>query len=105
MRRPRMWREPRLELPPECREADALRLREHQIRERRRKLACVIELDAVLAAVRHRSAGIEHQRAAEVRLLVILLDVRTIGSPQHTPVESPRFVAGNISTVLTELDA
>ena len=56
-------------------------------------------------AVFHRSAGIEHQAAAEIGVGLKLLDVKPVGPAVGPPVEPTEVVAGNVFTVFRELDA
>src|SRR5262249_39708256 len=103
--RPGVRRNPRLQLATKHANSDALCLAEHQVTQRDDESGCVVEFRFGFAAIRHRSAAIEKQHAAEVRFLIILLDVGAIGAGKDAPIEAPGFIAWRVEAVLTELDA
>ena len=77
-------------------DADALGLPEHQVGDGGQQPAGVIELRAVLAGVVHGAGGVEDEDAAEVGLLVVLLDVRPVGAAEDAPVDVTRIDARHV---------
>src|SRR5271157_4275509 len=65
----------------------------------------VLELGDVLArGVRHRFAGVQKQVEEQVRLLLVLLEVKLVGLGPDLPVHVADVVARHIFAVLGELD-
>ena len=95
---------------PNCRvergQAHRILLPRHQIRQNGRQIRAVFQLgEPSVVAVAHRTARVQQNLHAHVRLFFVLLDVETIGSGQHAIVEMPRVVAGRVLAMLGELDA
>ena len=105
LRRSRARRDPLLQPRSAHRQPDAFGLREHEIRQRRSQPAGVIELRPRPLPIRHRSAAIEHEHTAEIRLFVIFFNVRPIGPPQHAPIQPPQLIAGRVKSMLPKLNA
>src|SRR5262249_30202418 len=63
------------------------------------------ELSLILGPVGHRAAGVQEQRRAEVRLLLVLADVEAVALAEDPPVDVADLVAGDVLPVLLELDA
>ncbi len=53
----------------------------------------------------HGSAGVEDSTAAEVGVGLELFDVVPVGTAERAPIESAQIVAGDVLSVLGELDA
>src|SRR5262249_10879372 len=87
------------------RQAHAVALAVHEVRERRRQTLAVLILRDPARAVRHRAADVEHHVAVEVRLLLKLFDVVASASSVDLPVNRREIIAGNVLTVFRELDA
>ena len=86
---------------------DRVLLVEHQVGERRRQRARVLEL-AHRGARRlesHRAREVEQQVAAQVGLLGVLLDQVAVAARPHLPVQVLERIAGHVRAVLGELDA
>ena len=89
-------------------QSDTILLAQHQVSERRGKLLGVVvfaETSGAIAAVAHRTAAIDQQSATEIRFLFVLANVKPVTLGERLPVDIPRLVAGNVGTVLLELDA
>ena len=58
----------------------------------------------VARAIAHRPAGVQHEVAAEVGLVLEPLDVVAVGAREEPPVEVAGVVARGVLAVLAELD-
>ena len=79
-------------------------LADHEVPERRRAPARVVELRPAERAERHRLARVDQQVTAEVRLRDELLHDQPIAAREDLPVERAELVAGHVLAVLRELD-
>ena len=52
----------------------------------------------------HRGAGIEHGEHAQLRLVLVLLDVQPVAAAEQPPVHPPQIVAGLVVAVFGKLD-
>ncbi len=96
------------DLRVEGHQPDAVLLLKHQIRETGSQPGSVFVFARAAVfgpAVLHRSAEIEQQRGSEIRLLLVLADVKAIASTENAPVDVPDFVARDVLPVLLEFDA
>jgi len=64
----------------------------------------VVEFRLVFGLVVHRLRSVEQDVRAEVRLLLVLLDVEAVGAAVDLPVEEPEVVARRVLAVLGEFD-
>ena len=87
------------------RHPDGIALLERHVRDGTSDAPRIFDLGDAGGAEVHRTAGIEHEAAAEVGVGLEFLDVEAIGAPEGAPVEPPQIVAGNILSVLGEFDA
>src|SRR5207247_10997416 len=55
-------------------------------------------------AVGHAPGNIDHERATEVGLFLVLLDVEPVLAGPDLPIDVPQVVAGDIFAMLQELD-
>src|SRR5882762_5801822 len=85
--------------------SDGVVLAEHEIGERGRELPRIVQLRKSVRGVAHRGACVDEQRRAEVRLLLVLLQVFAIRFREHLPVQVAERIAGHVLAVLGELDA
>ena len=95
----------RVELRRDQRQAEAVAFLDDQVRHGGGEVARVVELRAVGAAAEpraesHRAAHVKHERRDEVRLVLVLADVRPPGATEHLPVEPPDIVAGAVLAML-----
>ena len=89
-----------------ARQPDRVPLLGSQVRHRSCDLPRVFDLRGMpFGSISHRSTGIDHDAASQIRVGLKLLDVVSIGSPKGTPVETSQVVAGYVLSILSELDA
>jgi hypothetical protein len=86
-------------------QADAVVLLDHQVGDGGGQIRGVFELGHFAGAVAHRRAHVEQDSAAQVGLLVELLDVELVGLGPDLPVDAADVVAQDVLAVLGELDA
>jgi hypothetical protein len=103
--RPGAGRHPERDTVVEGDQAGRVALPVHQKRERRRQHRSVFELAHRSAtSIRHRGADVQQHVTLEVGFFFVLLDVVPIAPGVDLPVEGGQVVAGQILTVLGELD-
>ena len=74
-------------------QADRVALGRQEVGDRGRRGPGVLALAVRSRAIAHRPAGVEHQVAAEVGLVLEPLDVIAVGAGEQPPVEVARVVA------------
>ena len=85
-------------------QADRVALRRQEIGDRGRRGARVVALAVRPGSIAHRPAGVDHEIATEVGLVLEPLHVIAVRASVETPVEIARIVAGAVLAVLAELD-
>ena len=84
------------------RQPDLVLLPADHLRQRRGQVLHVLQLRA-RGAEPHRVAGVEHQRADEVRLVLVDPGVRPAGAGEHLPVEPAEVLAVGVLAEVGEL--
>ena len=85
-------------------QADRVALRGQKIGDRRRRGARVVALAVSPGSIAHRPAGVDHEMAAEVGLVLEPFHVIAVGAREQPPVEIARVVARAVFAVLAEFD-
>ena len=93
-----------VDLAGEGDQPDRVALGEQEVGERRRQGGGVVRLGPPARAVAHRPAVVDEQVAAQVGLVLELLDVVAVGAGEEPPVEVAEVVAGAVLAVFGELD-
>src|SRR5262245_39857500 len=78
---------------------------EHDIGQRSRQIAGIIELTDAVRSVVHRGTGVDQEVTTEVGLLLILFDVITVKLGIGLPVDVADLISWHILAMLGELDA
>ena len=86
-------------------QAHRISLLARQITERAGNPLRVLDLGRSPRAEAHRTAGVDDQAAAQIRIGLELLDVEPIRSAIGSPIEPPQIVARDVFSILSELDA
>ena len=83
---------------------DRVALEREEVGDGGRRGAGVLTLAVIEGAIVHRPAGVQHDVAAQVRLVLEPLDVVAVGAGEEPPVEIAGVVPRRVLAVLAELD-
>src|SRR5947208_3061492 len=85
-------------------QAHRIALPQEEVPEGRTQARGVAQLRDLARRKAHGARSIEEEQRSNVGLVLVLLQVKTIGLPEGAPVDVPDLISGDIRAMLGELD-